>query len=154
MNRSDSRTRRLVILFAVMTLLITAFIWGNSLQSRAESSSQSSALAMLLKPLLDPFDRMDADSFHDLLRKAAHFVEFAILGLFAGGFTANLGKLRQRKYFCVALLITLTVAVADEYIQIFSGRGSMVSDVVLDYSGALAGLLLVVLCCLPGRKSK
>lgn len=143
-----------MILFAVLSLLVTAFIWGNSVLSRADSSAQSGALAALLKPLLDPFDRMDADAFHNFLRKAAHFAEFAVLGMFTGGFTANLGRMRKKRYISLPLLITLAVAVVDEYIQIFSGRGSMVSDVVLDYSGALTGLLFAMLCCFPRRKSK
>ena len=44
-----------------------------------------------------------------------------------------------------SLFAGLAVAVTDETIQIFSGRGSQVLDVVLDFSGALTGILLVSL---------
>ena len=39
---------------------------------------------------------------------------------------------------------TLFTAVTDEFIQSFTGRGSSVRDVMLDFSGALTGILLTV----------
>ncbi|MBQ7339146.1 MAG: VanZ family protein, partial [Clostridia bacterium] len=46
---------------------------------------------------------------------------------------------------CGALLFSLLTAVTDEYIQSFTGRTSSVSDVLLDFSGALCGLGLTAL---------
>ncbi|MEG1550746.1 MAG: VanZ family protein, partial [Oscillospiraceae bacterium] len=51
----------------------------------------------------------------------------------------------------------LAIAVVDEAIQIFSGRGPAVQDVILDFCGALVGVLLVLLigfiiASLKGRK--
>ena len=139
--------KRLAILFGVLTLLMIAFIWGNSVQSRDQSSGQSLSLLGWLKPLLDPQGRVDEEIFHVLIRKAAHFAEFGALGLYVGGFTVNLGRLKGRRYVALPLLLTLWVAVMDEFIQLFSNRGSQVSDVMLDYAGALAGLLAVALLC-------
>ena len=55
-------------------------------------------------------------------------------------------------------LFGLAVPVADEFIQSFiSGRGSLVSDVVLDFSGAASGILvtnLVLFCIARGRSRR
>ena len=137
------KQKRLTVLFGVLSILMIAFIWGNSIQTRAQSSGQSLSLLGWLKPLLDPMGRIDEELFHVLIRKVAHLAEFAALGLCVGGFTYHLGWLRQRTYVALPMLITLGVAVIDEFIQLFSARGSLVGDIVLDYCGALVGLALV-----------
>jgi VanZ family protein len=49
----------------------------------------------------------------------------------------------------------LLVAVLDEAIQFFSsGRAPMVSDVLLDFAGALTGLLLMTLILWLFRRTK
>jgi len=48
-------------------------------------------------------------------------------------------------YFTTVLFGTLLAAVTDEFIQSFTGRGSSVRDVVLDFCGALTGMLLTFL---------
>jgi VanZ family protein len=87
--------------------------------------------------------RTDMDVLHTVVRKIAHFVEFAALGVCVGGYALNRGYLHERIYLAMPLRLTLMVAVCDEFIQKFSGRASMVADVVLDYAGAILGLLLV-----------
>ena len=145
--------KRLTILFGILTVLMVAFIWGNSIQTRDQSSGQSLSVLAWLKPLLDPSGRIDDERFHILIRKTAHFVEFAALGLCVGGFAVNLGRMQGRRYISLPMLITLIVAVMDEFIQIFSNRGSMVGDVVLDYCGGLTGLAVIaVICRLIKRK--
>ena len=145
--------RRLTILFGILTVLMVAFIWGNSIQTRDQSSGQSLSVLAWLKPLLDPSGRIDDELFHILIRKTAHFAEFAALGLCVGGFTVNLGRLQGRRYISLPMLMTLGVAVMDEFIQIFSNRGSMVGDIVLDYCGGLTGMAVIaVICRLIKRK--
>ena len=145
--------KRLTILFGILTVLMVAFIWGNSIQTRDQSSGQSLSVLAWLKPLLDPSGRIDDELFHILIRKTAHFAEFAALGLCVGGFTVNLGRLQGRRYISLPMLMTLGVAVMDEFIQIFSNRGSMVGDIVLDYCGGLTGLAVIaVICRLIKRK--
>ena len=51
------------------------------------------------------------------------------------------------------ILVVLLVAVTDESIQNFTGRGSQVTDVMLDFFGAVAGVgFLWLLCGLISRK--
>ena len=86
------------------------------------------------------------------VRKSAHFCEFGLLGCEL----MLLFWLRSGVRFqnlCNAAFAALLAAVTDETIQIFSGRGSQVQDVVLDFSGALTGILLVSLLMIEKRKS-
>ena len=72
-------------------------------------------------------------------------VEFFVLGVFVCGFTINLGVMLEKRLVSLPMLIVLLVAVGDEFIQYFTERGSQVTDVVLDFSGALAGLLFAAI---------
>ena len=129
-------------IFAVLSLLTVAFIWGNSLRSIPESAAQSSVVAETIRPVLDPQQQMDPPTYHNLVRKLAHLAEFFVLGLFVCGFTVCLGLELKKQLICMPMLIVLLVAVGDEFIQHFTNRGSLVTDVVLDFAGAMAGLLL------------
>lgn len=130
-------------IFVALSLLTVAFIWGNSLKSIPESAAQSSQVAESVRPVLDPQEKMEKTAFHDLVRKFAHVVEFLALGLFVGGFAICLGLELKKRFVSLPMLIALLVAVGDEFIQHFTKRGSLVTDVVLDFVGSLAGLLLI-----------
>ena len=129
-------------IFAVLSLLTVAFIWGNSLPSIPESAAQSTAVAETVQPIVDPQQKIEPPTFHSYLRKTAHLVEFALLGIFVCGFTICLGVELKKRLISLPILIVLVVAVGDEFIQHFAKRGSLVTDVVLDFSGALIGLLV------------
>ena len=129
----------------MLSLMTVAFIWGNSLKSIPESAAQSSQAAEAVRPVLDPQEKMEKTVFHDFVRKLAHVVEFLALGLFVGGFAICLGLELKKRFVSLPMLIALLVAVGDEFIQHFTERGSLVTDVVLDFAGALAGLLLAAI---------
>lgn len=139
------KAKRLFILFAVLACLVVAFIFCQSILDRQESAAQSGIFAAFFQRLLDPHGRIDSEVFHGFIRKTAHFVEFFTLGLFTAAATINLGCIKGRRYVAAPMLLTLATAVADEYLQFFTGRGSQVTDVVLDYSGALTGLATAAL---------
>ena len=132
-----------LILFGTLAVVVMSFIFTQSMLSREDSSAKSAVWLALLKPILDPNNRFSEEFIHNLVRKMAHFAEFGALGICVGGFTTNLGRLRGTRYVSLPMLITLATAVCDEFLQYFFERGSMVTDVVLDYSGALTGLLAV-----------
>ena len=93
-----------------------------------------------------------------LVRKTAHFVEFAVLGgllclvckvcMVTGG-ESGVGKSGGEptksgvvRAVC-ACLLGLLAAFLDETLQLFSGRGSMVADVWLDFAGVVCGVAAV-----------
>jgi len=155
MNRFEKKTKRAAALYGIASLLILAVIYSQSLFTREASGNLSGFVVSILKPLLDPNDRIDGELFHHLVRKAAHFTDFSVLGLCLGGFSVYLGVLRNRRYIALPMLLGLGAAVSDEYLQYFTGRGSAVTDVVLDFSGAMTGLLLIwLILWLRGYKKR
>ena len=78
-----------------------------------------------------------------LVRKAAHFSEYALLGFFMGLLCVSRdGRLR----FLLPECLCLAAAFIDEGIQLFSeGRGASLRDVCIDLSGATLGVLIALL---------
>lgn len=147
MKKLAMDNKKWMLLFAVLSLAVIAFIWGNSLQSIEKSGGQSKVLSDVVKPQVDPGNKVDPYKFENFLRKCAHLLEFSALGICVAGFTVNLGRLKSKRFVSLPFLIVLCVAVIDEYIQHFAGRGSAVTDVVLDFAGAAFGLSVAVLFC-------
>ena len=124
----------------VLTLLILlnlALIWGNSLLPGASSNAVSGGLLAFLGKFL-PFLLTEAG--HAFLRKAAHFCEFALLGLlYCGRHRLSKGETPPH-----LMGFGLAVACIDETIQIFTpGRASSLIDVWIDTSGFALGLFVI-----------
>lgn len=130
---------------AVLTVLLLAnlcFIWGNSLVSRSDSHDLSvGVLGFLPGFLRDLYP--DREQLVHIVRKAAHFTEFACLGGLSCGLLAATRAVKRHPFFHV-WAGGFFVAAIDETIQIFTGRGSQLQDVWLDFAGFSAGLLAVL----------
>ncbi|MDD4494271.1 MAG: VanZ family protein, partial [Eubacteriales bacterium] len=130
-----------IIIFIILIIATIAFIWSNSLQSIPESQERSFGVMDTITPLLEVFVGKGNVTDH-FVRKLAHFIEFGALGCEL----VLLAVLRKRVHLqpvVNCLSIGLAVAVIDETIQIFSNRGSQVSDVLLDFTGAVTGIVFV-----------
>lgn len=133
----------------VLIVLTVGFVFNNSAKPTAESQQASAVVAETIEEVAQKTNSSETQttlvSVH-YLRKAAHAVEFFALGLELAAFSVIVGR---RKYsfqkFWNVLSVALTVAVADESIQIFSGRGPKVQDVLIDLGGAAVGILLTLL---------
>ena len=132
-----------LFLLGLLILLTLGFIWGNSLKSIPESQKISLSYLDRLSPFLDTVFGPGRITDH-ILRKTAHFCEFALLGAELRLLFLLLGQ-QGLQGLMNALFAGLTAGVADETIQIFSLRGSRVADVVLDFSGAVFGALVIAL---------
>lgn len=143
------------MIFAALSLALICFIFSNSLQSRSESSARSSVVAEALKPILDPNDKVGDDAFHNFVRKAAHFAEFAALGFSLMGFADCLAWKGRRWRLLTPPAASLLIAATDETIQIFSQlRGPGIKDVLLDFCGAVCGAACMLLLSLLLRRLK
>ena len=135
----------------ILTILIAAnlaLIWGNSLLPGASSDAVSGGVLAFLGQFL-PFLLTEAG--HTFLRKAAHFSEFALLGLLYGG----RHRLTKRETPAHLMLFGLTVACIDETIQIFTpDRASSLIDVWIDASGFALGLVVIITACKLYNKIK
>lgn len=133
MIRTDRRMR----ICTAMILGILAFIWGNSLMSAEASHAFSQWVKGLLKPFLaESSEVIREDS--DLLRKFAHFAEFAALG-FCLAWRSGMGGKKPLGSF----LSGAAAGAVDEIIQLFvPHRGPRVTDVLIDSGGVLTGMIL------------
>lgn len=130
---------------AVLTVLLLAnlcFIWGNSLVSRSDSHDLSVGVLGFLPGFLRELFP-DQEQLVHIVRKAAHFTEFACLGGLSCGLLAATRAVKRHPFFHV-WAGGFFVAAIDETIQIFTGRGSQLQDVWLDFAGFSAGLLAVL----------
>ncbi len=134
MIRSDKRLKICWLLIAVNL----AFIWGNSLLPAEISQAFSDWVKEILSRFLSGGSSGGGGS--GLLRKIAHFTEFATLGLCLGWLCGMLGK---RKW--LALLAGAAVGGLDELIQCFvPQRGPGILDVCIDTAGVAAGIGLLL----------
>ena len=142
---AENQKARLRLLLRLMLIATLCFIWSNSLVGKESSASLSRTVTAWLNGIGIPVTE-------HFVRKSAHFCEFGLLGCEL----MLLFWLRSGVRFqnlCNAAFAALLSAVTDETIQSFSGRGSQVLDVVLDFSGALTDILLVSLLMIEKRKS-
>lgn len=128
------------IIMLIITGLYIGFIWWHSTLSAMDSTVES----LNVMYFLDDFFRMlgfNAELTNHIVRKSAHFCEFALLGCLSM-WSAFLNKRRIIKNLTSVGFVCLVTAVVDECIQIYSpGRSAEVPDVVLDFCGAAAGVI-------------
>lgn len=82
---------------------------------------------------------------HFLIRKLAHFLEYAILGLLAArAFSSSPKQAVRSRWFLISLFLIIGYALLDEYHQRFvpSRTGSII-DSFIDICGGIAALLVV-----------
>ncbi|HIT84750.1 MAG TPA: VanZ family protein [Candidatus Ornithomonoglobus intestinigallinarum] len=80
-------------------------------------------------------------ALHHIVRKAAHFTLYALLGLSANAMFTSLcpksGRLKRVLY--TAVFCCLSAALDELHQKFVSGRGPQVTDVMIDTAGALCG---------------
>ena len=133
------RTSRRLRLNAALMICTLAFIWGNSLLPGEISGAFSDWVKGILESLFT--QGTPKPSSGGLLRKLAHFTEFAALGALLCWRAGMLEKSKAAAFGCGALAACL-----DETIQIFvPDRGPGLKDVCIDSAGVLTGMALILL---------
>lgn len=118
-----------------------AFIWGHSLIAGPASSAESGFVVKLLQPLLNHIGISSLNLINLIVRKAAHFLEYAVLGALGWRF-AHAWTERKAVRSCFYLVLLL-VPVLDETIQLFvPGRVGALLDVGIDSLGYFTGLFI------------
>lgn len=151
--------------FSLSVLLISAFIFGNSLKDYETSQKTSDKIVQAIAPdeekpgqavgsmvelggkisvVTDHNEAPEEISIGFVVRLFAHLVEFAALGVAIMGLVLSIKREWGIGFAGFGFFYVLAVAVADEYIQSFSDRSSSIGDVLLDFSGALFGFALTV----------
>ena len=127
----SDKTKKLILL--ALGVLVIAFIFFNSLQNAERSSSASDFVADVLSAIFGK----EVKNMTHLIRKLAHFFEYAVLGAVFCIVKEKLKKFNTE----TVILIGLLCALCDETIQLFSaGRSGQIGDIWIDFCGFLSGL--------------
>ena len=119
-----------------------ALIWGASTVPGTGSSHASLSVVEALRFVLDSLGLASGWVTNLLVRKAAHFTEYAVLGVLVSS-ALDPGARRTRSRILLIAAVLALVASLDESIQLFvPGRSGMVTDVLLDCCGAATGVAL------------
>ena len=142
--------KKFIFLFLAILFLIGILFLSS--QEGAESSKLSSKVTQLIIKLFIPNfnDAADLEGYNNIhikIRKLAHFGEYFIFSILI--FLA-INKLISIKWGLVLMLpIYLILATLDELFQSYiPGRSGSYRDVLVDFSGALAGFVLIIIVLL------
>lgn len=122
----------------LLLILWIAFIWCHSMMPAPVSEGQSGRILEILRRF--PMFRSWLTDY--IVRKAAHFTEYAVEGVLVGWCSR---QFHDKTYDHVSriLLTGFLTAFFDETIQLFvEGRSGKVSDIWIDICGFMCGLFV------------
>ena len=135
----------------VVLWMVLMFFGSTDLMSAEHTSRFLTPFLRWLNPDISP---AAIAQVHFLVRKAAHVTEYAILtGLLFRALRGLMGGFWWRA--AVALVSAMIFAAADEFHQTFiPSRTGSIYDILVDYCGALTGILICRMLVLRWRDSK
>lgn len=115
------------------------FFFSSSQGSMSETSRIIRPILVFLFPDASP---ETISLYHGLIRKFAHFAEYAVLGLLS--VRAFVRSRLQNRPFVVSILLALVIAVIDETTQSFNPeRTGSAGDVLIDLAGACCAIAVL-----------
>lgn len=135
----------LLILWIAWMIMIFRFSATKAQQSAVESMRVGKLVCSVVVP---GFAQWTAGRQYALaaaidfyIRKSAHFLEYAVLGVLTLGCCRV--WLENRKIWFLSWLWSILYAISDECHQLFvAGRAGRWQDVLLDAAGALSGIII------------
>ena len=148
----------------VLAILVMAFIFILSSQNAVESTNESRGIGSFIGHVLfrdydrwDPADQLAfVKKIDGSVRKAGHFVEFALLGTVLHLALSAWG-VKPKTALPISLGAGVFYALTDEFHQWFvDGRAPEVTDLLLDSAGVAFGCLIVwiILTAAERKRSK
>ena len=132
--------------------------WAAFVLFASSANFSASNTSRIIRPLLfwlfPKISEASIQQVHFLVRKAAHFTEYAILALLAARAfrTSSLSALR-RSWWLAAFALVAAVALTDEYHQSFlPSRTGTIYDSLLDMTGAAVALACLALWLATRRR--
>ena len=148
--RKDNFKGKLIAAVLLVAWMLVIFIFS---AMPAEASDEKSRLIVnILEALGLNTEGNLADMANHIVRKSAHFIEYALLYFFA------LNLMRYYFTFNKALLMSLAIvflyACTDEFHQLFvPGRAGRFSDVMIDTAGGITAMVFYKMLCCIRKKS-
>lgn len=132
------------IVFALTALMI-CFAFYHSAMPAYESTEESEGLLYFIINFFSGLG-ISVELTDQIIRKAAHFSEYFLIGGLMLTCAYSLDRFKTYRFIIQVLFFGLLSAVIDETIQLFSiGRSGQISDVLLDFSGVIAGAGIMLL---------
>ena len=139
------------IIFGILIAVWICVSWGHSMQPAVVSEFESSKFLIVINKVIPVITNDDNGMY--IVRKAAHFTEYAILGVLLCLEFATYIK-GWFKRFVNPEMAALFVAFVDETIQLFvEGRSGQVSDIWIDIAGAALGII-ITLAIIGNRRNR
>jgi len=128
----------------LLVWMLMIFLFSTSGMS---ASNTSRIIRALLLWLIPDISEGRLNLAHFIVRKAAHFTEYAVLALLAArAFLGSSRKKLRRRWFIAALALVVVYSLTDEYHQTFvPSRTGSIYDSLIDMSGGLTALLFLML---------
>ena len=135
--------KKLIYFLPLLVWMVVIFLFSAQVadESSALSEGITRRVAKAVSQVVPKRISIDVDVLETVIRKAAHFMEYMILGIFA--FVAlHKSELFVGRQIAVAIVFCMLYAISDEVHQAFvPGRACRVFDMLLDSVGASAGVL-------------
>jgi VanZ family protein len=157
MDKSKN-TKRIRLILSIIILLTVIIIWGHSFMTPEMSTEESSFVKEIVEAVVQSVSNNEAFTIPEIvIRKSAHFIEYAILGLelvilitinkrMQSDDDKKRGLIKKLlSLYPTAFILSLFVGSVDETIQYFTGRYSSIWDVLLDLAGASFSILIFLL---------
>ena len=139
-----TRINRKIIILIVVVILATAFIFSNSLKNSQESHKDSGIIVGLVESIVDAIFLNNDLDLNYIVRKGAHLFEFFVLGVVVMLLLLQ-SKNEKINKVILACIYVIAIALIDEFIQSFNDRTSSFIDVLIDTTGGLIGIGLILL---------
>lgn len=143
------------ILRAVLIILLLANLWiifGFSNQNGKESGSLSRKITEVITKNIKAIQNLEIyqkekvlSKIEHIVRKIAHFSLYTSVGFLTMSLMSTY-KLTYKQRIILSLCIGITYAITDEIHQMYvPNRGPSLGDVLIDTSGVIFGILIVIL---------
>lgn len=140
------------IIFWLAAAMWAALMFFFSTQNAEDSDAISIGLSGFILKLL-PFIADNPEILNGFLRKAAHFCIFAVEGFLIG--IASTDTFAPKTGYAASALICAAMAAANEYSETFAdGRSCEARDMLIDFGGAVLGILVAVAVRMYTRKER
>lgn len=124
----------------ILLIIWLGVIFFFSAQKSEESSKTSGIFDRVIKVFIKNEEHISTAKF--VVRKVAHFTEYFILALLIINVIKDYKEINY-KLLLLTLILCFLYACSDEWHQTFvEGRAGQFKDVLIDTSGALAGILM------------
>ncbi len=150
MNRKKLLAIRIILI--ILTLAVMAVIFILSADNADESNAKSEFFSdSLVYKILESFNLSEIQIQQVIkysvliVRKAAHFTEYAALGFLLASVCTSF-YLKLKLLVPISFLTGTLYAVSDEFHQYFvPGRSCQISDILLDSSGVACGIIFLLI---------